>query len=305
MKQSNGSSIPVKVLRYLLMAFVLVISLYPILWVLLNSFKQTPGGLGLPEKWVFDGYITIFTKLNIGQYFLNSLIVTVISTVISVFAVSLAAYVSARISFQGKSLVTLMFASTLFIPSISISFPIYRLLSDLGLKDTLTGVIFVYASLGIAVTFFILRSYFLSIPKEMEEAAMMDGCGYTGTYFRIIVPIAKPGLATAAIMAFLNNWNEYYFASILLKSKEHMTLPALLGQFTTAYSKNLNGMFSAIILIVLPTIIIFCLLSETFVKSLTAGAVKEKHGHSGSPKRVSVCSFIGAFTRSPGAASGT
>lgn len=274
MKQDNTFSLPAKLLRYLLMAFVLVISLYPILWVFLNSFKRTPGGLGLPDEWVFDGYITIFTKLNIGQYFLNSLIVTVISTVISVFVVSLAAYVSARISFKGKNLVTLMFASTLFIPSISISFPIYRLLSDLGLKDTLTGIIFVYSSLGIAVTFFILRSYFLTIPKEMEEAAMMDGCGYVGTYFRIIVPIAKPGLATAAIMAFLNNWNEYYFASILLKSKENMTLPALLGQFTTAYSKNLNGMFSAIILIVLPTIIIFCLLSETFVKSLTAGAVK-------------------------------
>lgn len=274
MKQDNAFSLSAKLLRYLLMAFVLVISLYPILWVFLNSFKRTPGGLGLPDEWVFDGYITIFTKLNIGQYFLNSLIVTVISTVISVFVVSLAAYVSARISFKGKNLVTLMFASTLFIPSISISFPIYRLLSDLGLKDTLTGIIFVYSSLGIAVTFFILRSYFLTIPKEMEEAAMMDGCGYIGMYFRIIVPIAKPGLATAAIMAFLNNWNEYYFASILLKSKENMTLPALLGQFTTAYSKNLNGMFSAIILIVLPTIIIFCLLSETFVKSLTAGAVK-------------------------------
>lgn len=274
MKQDNAFSLSAKLLRYLLMAFVLMISLYPILWVFLNSFKRTPGGLGLPDEWVFDGYITIFTKLNIGQYFLNSLIVTVISTVISVFVVSLAAYVSARISFKGKNLVTLMFASTLFIPSISISFPIYRLLSDLGLKDTLTGIIFVYSSLGIAVTFFILRSYFLTIPKEMEEAAMMDGCGYVGTYFRIIVPIAKPGLATAAIMAFLNNWNEYYFASILLKSKENMTLPALLGQFTTAYSKNLNGMFSAIILIVLPTIIIFCLLSETFVKSLTAGAVK-------------------------------
>lgn len=274
MKQDNAFSLSAKLLRYLLMAFVLVISLYPILWVFLNSFKRTPGGLGLPDEWVLDGYITIFTKLNIGQYFLNSLIVTVISTVISVFVVSLAAYVSARISFKGKNLITLMFASTLFIPSISISFPIYRLLSDLGLKDTLTGIIFVYSSLGIAVTFFILRSYFLTIPKEMEEAAMMDGCGYIGTYFRIIVPIAKPGLATAAIMAFLNNWNEYYFASILLKSKENMTLPALLGQFTTAYSKNLNGMFSAIILIVLPTIIIFCLLSETFVKSLTAGAVK-------------------------------
>ena len=91
---------------------------------------------------------------------------------------------------------------------------------------------------------------------------------------RIILPIAKPGLATAGIMAFLNNWNEFYFASILLKSPEKMTIPALLGQFTSAYSKNLNGMFSAIIVAVVPTIVIFCLLSETFVKSLTAGAVK-------------------------------
>ena len=90
----------------------------------------------------------------------------------------------------------------------------------------------------------------------------------------INLPLTKSALTTAGILMFLNNWNEYYFASILLKSKEHMTLPALLGQFTTAYSKNLNGMFSAIIVIVLPTIIIFCLLSETFVKSLTAGAVK-------------------------------
>lgn len=141
MKLNNAASLPVKLLRYLLMAFVLLISLYPIAWVLINSFKQTPGGLGFPEKWVFDGYITIFTKLNIGRYFANSLIVTVISTVFSVFVVSLAAYVSARIEFRGKNLVTLMFASTLFIPSISISFPIYRLLSDLGLKDNLDATL--------------------------------------------------------------------------------------------------------------------------------------------------------------------
>ena len=263
-----------KIFTYVVMAFVLFISLYPILWVFISSFKETPGGLGLPKEWVFDGYITIFTKLNIGQYFLNSIIITVVSTAISVIIVAMSAYVSARLEFKGKGLVTAMFATTLFIPSISISFPIYRLLGDLNLKDTRIGVIFIYSGLGIAVTYFIIRSYFLSIPKEMEEAARMDGCGYTGTFFRIIVPIARPGLATAAIMVFLNNWNEFYFASLLLKSKEKMTIPALLGQFTTAYSKNLNGMFSAIIVAVVPTIIIFCLLSETFVKSLTAGAVK-------------------------------
>lgn len=263
-----------KIFTYIVIAFVLFISLYPILWVFISSFKETPGGLGLPKEWVFDGYITIFTKLNIGQYFFNSIVITVASTALSVVIVAMSAYVSARLEFKGKGLITAMFATTLFIPSISISFPIYRLLGDLNLKDTRIGVIFIYSGLGIAVTYFIIRSYFLSIPKEMEEAARMDGCGYTGTFFKIIVPIARPGLATAAIMVFLNNWNEFYFASLLLKSKEKMTIPALLGQFTTAYSKNLNGMFSAIIVAVVPTIIIFCLLSETFVKSLTAGAVK-------------------------------
>lgn len=260
--------------KYLLIVFVIFLSVYPILWVFLSSFKKNPGGLSLPDEWIMDGYITIFTKLDIQTYFLNSILITVISTAVSVLIVAMSAYISARIEFKLKGLITAMFATTLFIPSISISFPIYRLLGNLGLKDTRTGLIFIYSGLGIAVTFFIIRSYFLTIPREMEEAARMDGCGYASTFFRIIVPIAKPGLSTAAIMAFLNNWNEFYFASILLKSKEKMTIPALLGQFTTAYSKNLNGMFSAIIVAVVPTILVFCLLSETFVKSLTAGAVK-------------------------------
>lgn len=273
-EQAESGGIFTRFLRYLVMVLILFISLYPILWVLISSFKEKPGGLGLPDKWVFDGYITIFTELDIQTYFYNSLVITGVSTLLSVAIVSMAAYVAARMQFRGRALITLMFSTTLFIPAVSISFPIYRLLGSLGLRDTRIGVIFIYSGLGIAVTYFILHSYFTSIPREMEEAARVDGCGYAGTFFRIILPIAKPGLATAAIMAFLNNWNEFYFASILLKSPEKMTIPALLGQFTSAYSRNLNGMFSAIIVAVAPTILVFCLLSETFVKSLTAGAVK-------------------------------
>lgn len=276
-KKSNtisGKGITGKIGTAFVMAVVLFISIYPILWVFLSSFKKDPGGLSLPTEWILDGYITIFTKLNIQTYFFNSFVITIISTLVSVTVVGMSAYISARMNFKLKGAVTAMFTTTLFIPQISISFPIYQFLSNMGLRDSRLGVIFVYSGLGIAITFFIIRSYFLTIPKEMEEAAKMDGCGYVGTFFRIIVPIAKPGLATAAIMAFLNNWNEFYFASILLKSRDKMTIPALLGQFTTAYSKNLNGMFSAIIVAVIPTIIIFCCLSETFVKSLTAGAVK-------------------------------
>lgn len=263
--------------KYAVIIFILVISLYPLLWVFINSFKDNNsiGGLGLPERWVFDGYTSIFAgRINIAQYFFNSIVVTVVSVLISVAIVAMSAYISARMKFKGKGLITAMFATTLFIPPISISFPIYRIVTSLDMKNTLLSVIFVYAGLGIAVTFFIIRSYFLTIPKAMEEAAQIDGCGYASTFFRIIVPIARPGLITAAILAFLNNWNEFYFASILLTQKDKMTIPALLGVFQTAYSTNYNGMFSAIIVSVVPTIIIFCIASEAFIKSLTAGAVK-------------------------------
>ncbi|XCB29802.1 carbohydrate ABC transporter permease [Arcanobacterium hippocoleae] len=271
---SDNSGVLLTLFRYVIVAIVLVVSIYPLLWVFISSFKKNPGGLGLPEEWVFDGYISIFTKLNVHTYFINSLIITIFSTIISVLVVAMAAYAVARVDFKGKSLIIMMFSMTLFIPSTAISFPIYRLLNDMNLADTRLGVILLYSGLGIAVTFFILYSYFISIPKEIEEAAQIDGCGYFSTFFRVIVPMAKPGLATAGILVFLNNWNEFYFASILLKSADKMTIPALLGQFKTAYATNYNGMFSAIVVAVLPTIILFFLVSDSFIKSLTAGAVK-------------------------------
>ena len=160
-EHAESGSIGAKIFRYAIMAIVLFISLYPILWVLISSFKEKPGGLGLPEKWVFDGYITIFTKLDIQTYFLNSIIITCVSTLLSVTIVAMAAYVVARMNFKGKGLITLMFSTTLFIPAISISFPIYRLLGELGLRDTRIGVIFIYSGLCIAVTYFILQSYFM------------------------------------------------------------------------------------------------------------------------------------------------
>lgn len=263
-----------KLAQSVVILFTLIISLYPIVWVFLSSFKKKPGGLDWPNTLVLDGYKTIFTKLNIATYFGNSALVTVCSTLISVTIVTMCAYVVARMEFRGKTLVTFMFASTLFIPQYAISFPIYRMMNSFGLYDTRLGLILVYTGLNIAISFFIIRGYFASIPKEMEEAAQMDGCGYFGSFFRVMLPLAKPGISTGLVLAFLNNWNEFYFASLLLQSKSNMTIPALLGQFTTAYAQDLNGMFSAIIVAIVPTIIVFCCSSELFVNSLTDGAVK-------------------------------
>lgn len=270
----RSASVGGKIVQYVVMAVVLLVSLYPLLWVFISSFKKTPGGLDLPQEWIFDGYRTIFTKLNIATYFGNSFLVTVCSTMISVAIVTMSAYICARMRFKCNALITFMFASTLFIPQYAISFPIYRLMNQIGLYNTRTGLILVYTGLNIAISFFIIRGYFTGIPKEMEEAAQIDGCGYTGTFLRVMMPLAKPGISTGLVLAFLNNWNEFYFASLLLQSKEKMTIPALLGQFTTAYAQNLNGMFSAIIVAIVPTILVFCFSSELFVKSLTDGAVK-------------------------------
>lgn len=267
-------SLPGKILLYFFMLVIVLISVYPIIWVFISSFKEVPGGLGLPEVWKFDGYISIFTKLNIAAYFGNSLFVTILSTFFSIAAITMAAYVSARIQFRGKNIITMLFASTLYIPPVSISFPIYRLVQATGLQDTRTAIVLVYSALNIAITFFVIRSYLLTIPSEMEEAAQIDGCGYFKTFLQIIVPLAQPGIATGAVLAFLNNWNEFYFASLILQSKDKMTIPALLGQFKGAYSMDRNGMFSAIVVSVVPTILLFCLTSKFFVKSLTAGAVK-------------------------------
>ena len=124
------------------------------------------------------------------------------------------------------------------------------------------------------MSFFIIRNYFSIIPKEMEEAAEIDGCSYFQVFWHVMLPIARPGIMTAAVIAFMNNWNEYYWSSMLLIKSESLTVPALLGQFTTSFNTNYNGLFSAIVVIILPPIILFACTSKYFVEALGGGAVK-------------------------------
>ena len=204
-----------KILRIGVMAFVLVVSVYPILWVLMSSFKSRMdimnSPLKLPSQLFLNGYVEVFKTTPVLTYFKNSLIVATTSTLLSVIIVALAAYVVARFDFKFKAVVIAMFASTMFIPSIAISYPIFRMIKSLGLYDTKTGLILTYMSFNIAISFFVIRSYILSIPKELDEAALIDGAGYGTIFFRIILPIARPGIISAAIITFLGNWNDFYY----------------------------------------------------------------------------------------------
>ena len=259
------------------MALTCLISIFPILWIFLSSLKADPmknPGLSLPTDFSIEGYIKVFTELHVLNYFWNSFKVVFVSVVISIVMISMSSYVIARMDFKGKKIVTAMLYSTLFIPATAMTFPVYRLVNTLGIYNTPVALIFVYSCSGIAMSFFIIKNYFQIIPKELEEAAEIDGATYAQTFWKIMLPIARPGILTAAVLAFINNWNEYYWASMLLIDKNQLTVPALLGQFTTSFNTNYNGLFSAIVVIVLPPIILFAFTSKYFIEALGGGAVK-------------------------------
>ena len=266
-----------KVLNYIGMAVICFISLFPVIWVFISSLKADPmaePGFTLPSQICLDGYVGVFRDMHIMRYFFNSFKVAGLSVIFSIIIISMSAYVVARMDFKLKPLISALLMSTLFIPATAMTFPVYNLVNKLHINDSHAGLVLIYTCSGIAVSFMVIRNYFATIPKELEEAARIDGCTYFQTFGKIMFPIARPGIMTAAILAFMNYWNEYYWASMVLTTKELKTVPAILSQFTTAFSTNYNGLFSAIVVILLPAVVVYCCCSKFFVEALAGGAVK-------------------------------
>lgn len=273
----NSNPVMVRIITAIVMVFASLVSLVPLVWVFLSSLKADPiarPGFMLPEEICLDGYVTVFRDLGIMQYFANSLFVSTISVAISVLMIAMSAYVVARVKFKLKGIVTICLLSTMFIPATAMTYPVYNLVNRLGLYNTHAALILIYACSGIAVSFFVIKNYYGTIPVEVEEAARIDGCGYVATWWRIMLPIAMPGILTAAVLAFLGNWNEYYWSSLVILDRKLLTIPALLSNFTTAFETNYNGLFSAIVVILIPPVVLFCCCSKFFVQALSGGAVK-------------------------------
>ena len=266
-----------RLITILCLAWAAIVALLPLVWLLISSFKVDPlarPGFQLPESLYFEGYISTFRDLNVLRYFGNSMIISLVSVVISILTISMSAYVVARMNFRGKALVNMILASTLFIPATSLTYPVYNLVNRLGIYDTRLALIMIYACSGIAVSFFVIKNYYDNVPRELEEAARIDGCSYAQTWWYVILPIARPGILTAAVLAFLNNWNEYYWASLVIIDRAKLPVPALLSTFTTSFTTNYNGLFSAMVVIILPPIILYVAFNKFFIESLSGGAVK-------------------------------
>lgn len=279
-KKSKGIdelTIKARVFSYICLGWAALVALVPFIWLIISSFKEDPlakPGFQLPDALYFEGYISAFRDLNILKYFGNSLFVSFVSVVISIFMISMSAYVIARMNFRGRRILTALLYATMFIPATALTYPVYNLINRLGIYNNHAGIILVYSCSGIALSFFVIKNYYDAVPQELEQAAMIDGCGYFKTWWHVVFPIARPGILTAGVLAFMNNWNEYYWASLLIIDKDKMTVPALLSTFTTAFRTNYNGLFSTMVIIVLPPILIYCIFSKFFIEALSGGAVK-------------------------------
>ncbi|MGM0445189.1 MAG: carbohydrate ABC transporter permease [Bacillota bacterium] len=266
-----------KILIILVLIFLAFLVLYPMFWVVSSSLKTNneflSDPLGLPDKLVFSNYSEAWAQ-GLSKYFVNSVLINIVSVLITVSIGSACAYGLARFNFKGKTFIFYgILAGLLLSPQVAV-LPLYKLLVNFNLYDTYWALILPYVGFRLPFAIFLMRSYFLSIPKEIEESAYIDGCNSFVTFIKIILPISKPIIASAAIVTSRFFWNEFLFALIFIESKSKYTIPIGLSNFRDTLTTNYTAMLAGITIAALPMIILFLVMQKQFIKGLTAGSVK-------------------------------
>lgn len=263
------------VLLPLLVGVVLVV--YPLFWMISSSFKSYDEIFGavwnLPSKWLFSNYATAWTK-GIGNYFMNSVIVTV-STIAGVVIISsLCAYGLSRFRFRyGKTLFLFVLGGMMLDPQVCLV-PLYKLLQNLNIHNTYLALILPYIAFRLSIAVLLVRSYFLGIPKEIEESATIDGCSAFRTYRSIFLPMSLPILMTTIILTSYYAWNEFLFSIIFIDSDKYRTIPAGLMNFRDALSTDWGVLLAGLVISSLPLIILFIFMQKYFIQGMSDGSVK-------------------------------
>jgi raffinose/stachyose/melibiose transport system permease protein len=271
-----------RVISYAVLFVVAVAILFPLAYAVLGGFKTNgelmadPGTL-LPKEWV----VTNYTDVLFGEYAptfwrqaFNSVIVATIAVVLVVALASGAAYVFAREKFRGREALYLLFVFGLLFPLAVAILPLYILVRQLGLSSNFLGVALPLAAFQLPLTIVILRPFFRSIPVELEDAARIDGCGTFGFFWRILLPLAKPALATVSVLAIVTTWNAFFLPLVILNGADQWTLPLGVMNFSTEYSSDKARVMAYTVVSIIPAIIFYAFAERHIVSGLTSGSVK-------------------------------
>lgn len=272
-----------KVFRFFGLAFLSLVVVVPLYVVLTTSIKPLADVQGLftwiPSRVTLEPYVQIWQTVPLASYFKNSLIVTISATVLSVAMAVLAAYSLARLRFKGQRSFSLVVLSTQMFPGILFLLPLFLIFVQIQrtigvqLTGSYLGLIITYMTFSLPFSIWMLTGYFASIPKELEEASMIDGTGRLGALFRVVIPVAKPGIIAVAVYAFITAWGEVLFASVLT-SKDTRTLSIGLRAYASQQDVYWNQLMAASVVVSLPVLIGFMLVQKHLITGLSSGAVK-------------------------------
>jgi multiple sugar transport system permease protein len=264
---------------YLAVAAIVVFCLFPFYW-LVNISLKTGADLSsadiIPPNPTLDNYESIFKNDDFTKSLTNSAIVSLVTTFLGIVVGSFCAYALARLKMNYKFILLGIVLTISTFPQIAIAAPLFRLWTDIGLYNTLAGLIIPYLTFALPLSIYILVSFFREIPRDLEEAALVDGATNFEAFRKVIVPLAAPGLATTAILAFIAAWNEFLLASTLTSSREARTVPVAISQFTgsSQFEVPLGTQSAASVVISIPLVLLVLLFQKRIVAGLTAGAVK-------------------------------
>ena len=264
---------------------VMLIVCLPGLWVVLSAFRPNGEILTKPAIWIprdlgLDNFRAIFgygedvVAIPVASYFRNSLIISLTSTVIAVLIGMAGGYAFARYRFPAKGPIFLWLMLSRTVPGIALSLPVFTIWSRLGIIDTKPGVILVFTAINVPFTIWLTEGFFRQVPKDLNEAAQIDGCTPWQAFWKIEFPLAKSGIASAGIFAFLVSWNEYALASQLTRSTDSKTLPVGLMDFTAQFTIDWAGMCAMAVIIIVPALILIFLVQKHLIAGLTFGGVK-------------------------------
>jgi len=269
-----------RTLGVLAMLFFALTVVGPLAWVLITSFKTGAeifaSPWSLPHALHWANYSHAWSEAGIGHYFANSAVVTALTLIVLLPAGAMAAYIFARYPFLGSKPMFGAFLGGMMFPNFLVIVPLFFLLKNLHLLDTKTGLVLVYIAYSLSFTIFVLTGFFQTLPNELSDAAMMDGCGHSGTFWKVMLPLAKPGLIVVGIFNAIGLWNEYGLALVLVNSEENKTLPLGIANLVMVqhYESDWGALFAGLVIVMIPVLIVYWIFRDRIYETMLAGAIK-------------------------------
>ena len=268
-----------KSLIYSVVAVYLFITVAPLIWVLSTSFKPNQEAISFPPKFLPDhptleNYLFVLTDAKLVLSLINSLIVSVGSTALSVTVSALGGYAFARYDFKGKNLMMSTILALFMIPVVINIIPLYIMLANVGLLNSLVALMLTFQILIIPLNIFLLKNYFESLPKELEESALIDGCSKLGALIRVTLPMSLPGFLIAAILSFRFSWNEFVLPVVLSNKPDSMIFQVALYQFISLYRIDWGYLTAGINIAIIPVVVLMLIFQKKMIRGLTLGAVR-------------------------------